>query len=157
MAISTSLDYKKTPTHKREVYFAVYYSCYTICVGSKLSFRSVWVRLGLGVLGYTAVLLILTWLLHQYLFLKNSSTGDSLFVVGVLACATASVGMFRSPYGEMLSPWGVTAHPVEPTEAEKRARLVADFVEQRSFGVRLLAAGLLTIVMSVLFTYVIKL
>ena len=123
-------------------------------MGTNRIFRSVWVRLSLGVLGYEAVLVILTWLLHKYWFLRNVSLGDGLFAMGVLACTMASAGIMRNPFGEMLSPWGVFAKSVQTTEEEKRGQLIADFVEQRSFGVRLLAAGLLNILLSIVVTYV---
>ncbi len=116
--------------------------------------RSVWVRLGLGILGFSAVLVILTVLIHQYWILQKVSLGDSFFVMGALACTMAAAGLMRNPYGEMLSPWGVTAHPAPATEAEKRVQMIAEFVEQRAFGVRLLAAGLICILLSVFVTYV---
>ncbi len=123
-------------------------------MGTNRGFRSVWIRLGLGVLGYLAVLLILTWLMQRYWILQKLNFGDALFVMGVLACAVASAGMMRNPYGEMLSPLGVHAHSIEATEEEKRTQAIATFVEQRAFGVRLLTAGLLTILLSVLVVYV---
>jgi hypothetical protein len=123
-------------------------------MGKNRIFRSVWVRLGLGVLGYEAVLVILTLLLHRYWILQNVSLGDAFFMMGVLACAIASMGMLRSPYGEMLSPWGVPAHPIQATEEEKRRQLLADFVERRHFVVRLLSAGLLNILLSLIVLYI---
>ena len=111
--------------------------------------RSVWVRLGLGVLGFEAVLVVLTLLFHQYWIFRYISLTDSFFSMGVLACAIASAGLLRNPYGEMLSPWGVFAHSVRTTEEEKRTQLIAEFVEARSFGLRLLAAGLLSILASI--------
>ncbi len=120
-------------------------------MGKDRIFRSVWLRFGLEVLGYAAALVILTWLLHQYSILYHAKLGDALFGMGVLACTIASAGMMRnSSSGVWPSPVGMSALPVQPNEEEKRTQLIADFVEQRSFGLRLFAAGLLTILLSVL-------
>lgn len=114
-------------------------------------FRSVWVRLGLGVLGYAAVLAILTWLAHAYWIFQHAKFGDALFGMGVLACLIASAGMMRnSSSGVWPSPAGMSALPIQSTEEEKHTQLIADFVEQQSFGVRLLAAGLLTVLLSII-------
>ena len=109
--------------------------------------RSIWVRLVLGVLAYTAALALLAWLAQQYWALKRVRLGDAFFLIGVLACAAASAGLMRNPYSEMLSPWGVF-RTIQPTEREKYAQRLAELVEARSFGLRLLAAGLIIILLS---------
>ena len=123
-------------------------------MGNKQYLASSWAHMGLGVLGFTVVLLILTWLMHKYWILQYVSFGDALFMMGILACATASAGIMRNPFGEMLGPWGVTAQPVQPTAEEKRLQQITDFVVQRAFGFRLLAAGLIIILISVMVVYI---
>ncbi|HVN55842.1 MAG TPA: hypothetical protein VMT46_16030 [Anaerolineaceae bacterium] len=117
-------------------------------------FQSYWLRLGLKMVVWEAVVLMLSWLLFRWLhWLKNF--GDVLLLVGVLEVMAASVGMMGRPYEVSNSPWGVLSSSVQPSERERREQAIAEYIEKRSFSMRLIASGLLTILASLLFYYVI--
>ncbi len=111
-------------------------------------------RLGLQVLPLEAAYLALSWLLNRYwIILQPKSFADVLFFMGALASTIGSAGMFRSPYWVPLSPLGVWASPVQATEEEKRAQLVDELIHRTSFGLRILAVGVITILLSAVMTY----
>ncbi len=102
-----------------------------------------------------AAFLALSWLLHQYWnLLQRFSFADVLFFMGTLAGMIGSAGMMRSPYWVPLSPWGVWASPIQATEEEKRAQLIDELMHQTSFGLRILAIGVITFLLSIAMTYI---
>ncbi len=112
-------------------------------------FTSFWLRWLLKVVVGEALLLVVAWILHESLGpFQRISFSDELFIIGALAGAIGSTGMFRNPYGWNTSPIGVQAYPVQTSEEEKRVQLLVDFMRQRSIGLLLLAIGLLTILAS---------
>ncbi len=121
----------------------------------KRLFRSYWFRLVFGVLFWWSALVGLVWLLHsRYGWLKHLAFSDVLFVVGVLECLTASLGMMTDRLDVMLGgPYGSPAVPAQSSEDEKRWQMVAGFMERKSFGIRLMAIGLLTIFLSAALTF----
>jgi hypothetical protein len=113
-------------------------------------------RLSLQILPLEAAYLALSWLLHRYwIILQHLSFADVLFFMGALASTIGSAGIMRSPYGVPLSQLGVWASPVQPTEEERRVQLVDELIRRTSFGLRLLAVGLITILLSAVMTYII--
>jgi hypothetical protein len=112
-------------------------------------------RLGLEILALEAAFLALSWLLNRYwTLLQRFSFADVLFFMGTLAGMIGSAGMMRSPYWIPLSPWGVWASPVQATEDEKRTQLVDELMHQTSFGLRMLAVGVITFLLSIVLTYI---
>jgi hypothetical protein len=112
-------------------------------------------RLGLEILALEAAFLAFSWLLNRYLtFLQRFSFADVLFFMGAVASTIGSAGMMRSPYRMMLSPWGVWASQVQPTEEERRAQLIDELMHQASFGLRILAIGVITILLSMALTFI---
>jgi hypothetical protein len=112
-------------------------------------------RLGLEILLLEAAFLAFSWLLHQYWnFLQRFSFADVLFFMSTLAGIIGSAGMMRSPYWLPLSPWGVGASPIQATEEEKREQLVDELMHQTSFGLRILAIGVITFLLSIVMTYI---
>jgi hypothetical protein len=112
-------------------------------------------RLGLEILVLEAAFLALSWLLHQYWnLLQRFSFADVLFFMGTLAGMIGSAGMMRSPYWLSLSPWGVWASPIQATEEERRAQLMDELMHQTSFGLRILAIGVITFLLSIAMTYI---
>jgi hypothetical protein len=99
--------------------------------------------------------LALSWLLNQYwILLQRFSYADVLFIMGTLACMIGAVGMMRSPYWLSLSPWGVWAPAVQSTEEEKREQLMDEIKHQKSFGLNVLAVGVISILLSIALTYI---
>jgi hypothetical protein len=116
---------------------------------------TVLIRLGLGILAWEAVFLGLAWLLHRYWrFLQPHSFADVLFFMAALAFVMGSAGMMRNPYGVPLTPLGVWASPVQPTEDERRAQRLDEIIHQRAFGLRTLAVALITFLLSIALTYI---
>jgi hypothetical protein len=112
-------------------------------------------RLGREILVLEAGFLVFSWLLHQYwIVLQRFSFADVLFFMGTIAGMIGSAGMMRSPYWLQLSPWGVWASSVQATEEEKRTQLVDELMHQTSFGLRMLAIGVITFMLSVALTYI---
>ena len=119
------------------------------------AFRSFLIRLGLQILVLEPAFLALCWLLHQYWnLLQRLSFADVLFCMGTVAGMIGAAGMMRSPYWMSLSPWGVWALPVQANEKEKRAQMVDELLHQNSFGLHLLAIGVITILLSAALTYI---
>ncbi len=109
-----------------------------------------WLRLGLQVLAWEAVLLILAWYLHQnWILMQHLRFSDALFFVGVVVCTIGSGGMLRNPFDTTAGPYGNPAFPVEVSDEERRILLVDGYIRQKSFALRMLGLGLLTILMSV--------
>jgi hypothetical protein len=107
----------------------------------------------LGVLILEAVSLVLAWLLFRWWYwLQHFS--DVLFLVGVLQLMAASLGMMSRPYEVSNSPWGVPALPVQASEQEKRWQSIATLIEQKSFALRMIVCGVLTILLAVVLTYI---
>jgi hypothetical protein len=112
-------------------------------------------RLGLQILALEAAYLALSWLLHRYWnLLQHLSFVDVLFFMGILAATIGSAGMMRSPYGVSLSPSGVWASAIQATEQERHAQLVDELMHQTSFGLRVLAVGVITTLLSIAMTYI---
>ena len=107
-------------------------------------FPSVWLRFGLELLVWEAVVLALAWMLFSRMHWGHYFS-DVLFVVGVLELMAASVGMLGRPYEPSGGGYGVPALPVQPSEQERREQAVAEFIEKRAFALRLVASGLLTV------------
>lgn len=102
-----------------------------------------------------AVFLAFSWLLHKYWnLLQRFSFADVLFFMGSLAGMIGSAGMMRSPYWLSLSPWGVWASPIQATEEERRAQMMDELMHQTSFGLRILAIGVITFLLSIAMTYI---
>jgi hypothetical protein len=74
-------------------------------------------------------------------------------MIAALELTAAGAGMLNRTYEVSNSPWGVTAFPVQSTERERREIAVAQYIEQKSFAMLLLASGLLTILIALAFTY----
>ena len=100
-------------------------------------------------------LIALTWLLFKRVdYLQNMRFSDLLFIVGALELMIATVGMMRGPDDYTVSPgMGRSAFPVKSTEEEKREAMLAGFIQQNSFAVRMLALGLLTFLASGVLAY----
>jgi hypothetical protein len=112
-------------------------------------------RLGLQILVLEAAFLALSWLLHRYwIILQPLRFADVLFFTGVFAALIGSAGMLRSPYWVSLSPGGVWASPIQATEEERHAQLVDELMHQTSFGLRILAVGVITILLSFVMVYI---
>ncbi len=110
-------------------------------------------RLGLQILVLEAAYLAISWLLHRYWnLLQRLSFVDVLFFMGALAGMMGAAGMMRSPYGVPLSPLGVWASPVQANEDERHSQLVDELMHRTSFGLRMLAVGVITILLSVAMT-----
>lgn len=102
-----------------------------------------------------AAFLAFSWLLHKYWnLLQRFSFADVLFFMGSLAGMIGSAGMMRSPYWLSLSPWGVWASPIQATEEERRAQMMDELMHQTSFGLRILAIGVITFLLSIAMTYI---
>jgi hypothetical protein len=86
--------------------------------------------------------------------MQRFSYADVLFIMATLMAMMGSFGMLRSPYRQMLSPWGVWASPVQATEDEKRVQIIEEMMQQTSFSLRLLALGVITLVLSAALTYI---
>jgi hypothetical protein len=110
--------------------------------------RSFFLRAALGLLTWEAATLILAWLLFRWWYWLQRFS-DVLFLVGVLQLMAGSVGMLGRPYEVSNSPWGVPALPVQASEQEKRWQLIATRIEQRSFAVRIILCGVLTVLLAV--------
>ncbi|HVP21758.1 MAG TPA: hypothetical protein VMS73_07845 [Anaerolineaceae bacterium] len=124
-------------------------------MGKKRVYLTFLFRLGLEILVLEAAFLVLCWLLHRYwTILQRFSFADVLFFMSALVGLTGCAGMLRSPYWQTLSPFGVWANPVQATEEEKRDQLVDELMHQTSFGLRLLAIGVITFLLSVALTYI---
>jgi hypothetical protein len=135
--------------------FPSYESCYIGFVDRIRVYLSFLFRLGLEILVLEAAFLALCWLLHRYwIILQRFSFADVLFFMGTLAGMIGSAGMLRSPYWLQLSPWGVWASPTQATEDEKRVQLVDELMHQTSFGMRILAVGVITFLLSIAMTYI---
>ena len=135
--------------------FHPYQKCYIISVSKRRVYLTYLFRLGLQILVLEAAFLAFTWLLNQYLpSLQRVSFGDALFIMGALASAIGCAGMFRSPYWVPLSPMGVWASSTQANEEEKRTQLVDELMHQTSFGLRILAIGVITILVSIAVTYI---
>ena len=118
-------------------------------------YRTFYFRLGLQILALEAVFLAFSWLLHRYwIILQRFSYADVLFFMGTLAGLMGSIGMMRSPYRLALSPWGVWASSVQSTEDQKHTQLVDELMHQTSFGLRVLAVGVITILLAIAMTYI---
>ncbi len=119
--------------------------------------RSFWFRIGLEALVSEAILVALLWLLYQQVSsLQRFYFSDVLFIVGTLECLTASAGLMSRPYRETGGPWfSVQALPVQASEEERRKQALANFVKQKTFGIRLLVMGLLAILLSVVLVFII--
>jgi hypothetical protein len=117
--------------------------------------RSFWLRISLEVLLLWAVIVALVWLLYsQVTSLQRFYFSDVLFIVGALECAIASGGLFGRPFEITGGPqYGAPALPVQSSEEERRMQALANFVQQRTFGIRLFAIGLLTILLSIVMTF----
>ncbi len=106
----------------------------------------------LWVLAFEAVTVLLAWLLFRWWYwLKHFS--DVLFLVGVLELMAAALGMLGRPYEVSNSPWGVWAPAVHASEQEKRWEAVATLIEQKSFALRMIACGTLTVLLAVILSY----
>ena len=46
------------------------------------------------------------------------------------------------------------ASPIQATEKEKRAQLIDELMHQTSFGLRILAVGVITFLLSIAMTYI---
>ena len=118
----------------------------------KGKFLSFSLRAVLGLLALDAATLVLAWLLfRRWYWLHHFS--DVLFLVGVLQLMAAGVGMMGRPYEVSNSPVGVPALPVQDSEQEKRWQLIATLIEQKSFALRLIVCGVLTVLLAVVLTY----
>lgn len=124
-------------------------------MNARLFVRSRWLRLVLEILLWEAVMLGLAYLYYRHLSARQPRLryGDVLFLVGVLDLLVASLGMMGRPYEVSNSPQGVWASPVHGTEEERRIHMLDEFIEKRWFATHLIATGLLTILISVMFTY----
>ena len=107
-------------------------------------FHAFWLRFGLELLVWEAVVLALAWMLFSRMHWGHYFS-DVLFAVGVLELMAASVGMLGRPYETASGGYGVPALPVQPSEQERREQAVAEYIEKRSFALRLGASGLLTV------------
>ena len=138
-------------------YLVRFLSCYSLTL-AKLQlkskfFHSFWPHFGLELFIWEAGGLALSWLLFNWWDWLNRF-GDVLFLVGVLELMAASFGMMSRPYG--VGTWyGVPALPVQPSEQERRAQAAAEFIQKRSFALRLCISGLLTILAALIVYYVI--
>ena len=121
----------------------------------RLYLRSFWFRISLQALGLWAVIVALAWLLYwQVSSLQRLYFSDVLFVAGTLECLVASGGLLGRPFETTGSAqYGLPALPVQPTEEERRVQTLANFAQQRTFGIRLFAVGLLTILLAVCLTF----
>ncbi len=114
-----------------------------------------YLRLGLQILALEAGYLAFSWLLNRYWsVLQRFSFADVLFFMGALASSIGAAGMLRNPYGVPLGPWGVHAGSVSSDEEEKRVILIDEWLHQANFGLRLLAIGGITILLSIALTYI---
>ena len=110
-------------------------------------FHSFWLRFGLELFVWEAVVLGLSWMFFRRLYWLQRF-GDVLFLVGVLELMAASLGMLGRPYQVSGGGYGVPALPVQPSEEERRQQAVAEYIEKRSFATRLVASGLLTVLIA---------
>ncbi len=126
-----------------------------VIIMKRLFLRSFWFRIILESLALWAGVVILALLLYwRVSSLQRFYFSDLLFIAGLLECALASAGLMRSPYDITdASTYGAPAHPVQPSDDERRFLAVANYVRQRTFAFRLLAAGLLTILLSLALTF----
>ena len=117
-------------------------------------YLSFFFHLGLEILALEAAFLGVCWLLHRYWnLLQHLMLTDVFFFMGALASLLGAAGMMRSPYWIPLSPgMGVWAAPVQATEEEKRVQLIEELKHQKSFGLRALAIGVITILLSFVMT-----
>ncbi len=116
-------------------------------------FQSYWVRVGLRLLIWEAAVLIFSWLVFRsWYWLKNFS--DVLFLIAAMELTAAGFGMVNRTYEVNLSPWGVPALPVQPSERERREQALAQFIEARAFASLLLASGVLTILIALGMVYI---
>lgn len=117
-------------------------------------FRSFWVRTILGVLVVVAVQAVLVWLLSQRVsWLQGKRYGDILLLFGVVEVLMGSTTMSGSDRGFSDPRHGVPAFPVQNSEQEQRELMLAEFIQRRSFSLRVIAIGVLTILVSIAFTY----
>ncbi len=118
------------------------------------SFGAVLLRTVLIILAWEAVLLTLSWLLYQHqTHWHRYRFSNILFIIGALEMMIASLGMMNRTYEVPNSPYGVWASPVQDSEQEKRYIMIANIIEQKAFGIRLAAIGLLTILLGVGLSY----
>ncbi len=112
--------------------------------------------MGLEVLAVWAAQLALLWLLYgQVGSLQRFYFSDILFIVGIMESLAASGGLMGRPYEIAGSAvYGVPALPVQPTEEERRRQAIANFAQQRKFGIRLFAIGILTILLAIVMTFI---
>jgi hypothetical protein len=111
--------------------------------------RSFCLRASLQVLAWEIVTVGLTYFLHrQVSWLRHNRFGDLLFAIGVMEVAVASWGMLNRPYEASNSPWGVPASPVQDGGQQKQYQLLAEVMQQKGTALRLVALGLLTILLS---------
>jgi len=123
-----------------------------LCMFKSKFFRLFSLRAVLGLLALEAGTLVLAWLLFRWWYWLQRFS-DMLFLVGVLQIMAASFGMMGRPYEVNNSPWGVTAPPVQASEEEKRWQSIATLIKQKSFALRMIVCGVLTILLSVVLIY----
>ncbi len=117
-------------------------------------FRVYWLRAGLKLLVLEVAFLALAWLLYQHESgWHRFRFSDVLFIISSIMLITASVGMMSRPFEIPNSPWGVTALPVQPSEEERHLQILANYYEQKKFGVSLAVMGLLTFLVAVGLSY----
>lgn len=116
------------------------------------SLRSFFLHIGLWLLILEAAAFVIAWLLFR-LWYWVPRFSDVLLLVGVLQVMAASVGMLNRPYEVSNSPWGVPVLPVQATEQEKRWQSIATLIEQKSFAVRMIVCGAITLLLAVILSY----
>ncbi len=128
--------------------------CYSVFVHKGRIYLTLLRRLAPGILALEIAFLAGCWLLNRYWSLMQRFTyADTLLIMGALAAIMGSAGMMRSPYGIPLSSGGIWASHFRVTEDEKHEQLVDEMIHQTSFGMRFLAVGVITILVSIALTY----
>ncbi|MBN2147346.1 MAG: hypothetical protein JW726_08155 [Anaerolineales bacterium] len=120
-------------------------------------FRTFWFRMTLSVLVSEVVLVALAWLLHrQVSVLQHLRFGDLLFTLGVIICFMAIFWMRGRPYdaNPSINPGG-PAFSTQASKEEQRILAHDSAMRQKAVGIFLFALGLLTILVSLGFTYLI--
>lgn len=116
--------------------------------------RKIILRLIRDVVVMEAVVVAVSWLLQRYWSaLEHFSLGDVLFMMGGFSFFAGSVGMMRSPYWNVLSPTGIWASGTQANETEKHTQLVDEMLHQFSFGMSLIATGVIAVLLSIPFSF----
>lgn len=107
------------------------------------------------VLVLTALQTGLAWYLWQRMvLLQRFPYGDVLLLFGAIDGTIGGLAMVRNrPFSASHSPIGVPAFQVQPSEDEQRNLLLDEFNSQKSFAGYVLAISLLTILVSIMVTY----